>query len=149
MMAAQHMEPQQASDAKSAIAEWMAANSRQAQDLLAAATLETVRLNEPLQKLASSDEPVTNISVAQRIPDYAALDWRAMENLAQLFEPFVSRSRSKKPINRFTLNFTALLRHVQLEISQQDVIVRSAEHFVNLLKTRRVSESAWRYSCSN
>jgi hypothetical protein len=67
-----------------------------------------------------------------------------MEKLIQLFEPFLARPKSKKPINRFTLDFTALLRHSQPEISQLGIAFRSAEHFAALLKKRGVSETAWR-----
>jgi len=144
MMSGRGVEAQQSSDAKRAIAEWAAANSRQAQDLIVAAVLETVRRNGLMHALATSDQPVTAVRVARQIPNYKALDWKPMEDLVQLFEPFLARSRSKKLINRFTLNFTALLRHFQPEISQQEVIVRSAHHFVGLLKERGVSETAWR-----
>jgi hypothetical protein len=144
MISARGAEAQQSSDAKRAIADWTAANARQAQDLIVAAILETVRRNGPMHALATSDEPVTAVRVAQRVRDYEALDWKPMEELFQLFEPFLARSRSKKPINRLTLNFTALLRHFQPEVIQQDVIARSAQHFVGLLGRRGVSETAWR-----
>ena len=144
MMSERGVESQQSSDAKKAIADWAAANGRQAQDMFVAATLETVRRNGAMRALATSDQPVTPVRVAQEIPNYEALDWKPMEELIQLFEPFLARSRSKKPINRFTLNFTEHLRHFQPEIGQLDVIVRSAHHFVGLLQKRGVSEAAWR-----
>lgn len=144
MMSERGVESQQSNDAKKAMADWAAANGRQAQDLIVAATLETVRRNGAMRELATSDQLVTPVRVAQEMPNYEALDWKPMEELFQLFEPFLARSRSKKPINRLTLNFTALLRHFQPEISQLDVIVRSAQHFVGLLQKRGVSEAAWR-----
>jgi hypothetical protein len=144
MMSARGKEAQQSSDAKGAIADWTAANARQARDIVVAAILETVRRNGLIQALATSDEPVTAVRVAQQVRNYEALDWKAMEELIQLFEPFLARSRSKKPINRFTLNFTTLLRHYQPEIIQQDVIGRSTQHFVGLLRRRGVTETAWR-----
>jgi hypothetical protein len=97
-----------------------------------------------MHALATSDEPVTPVRVAQQVRDYEALDWKPREELFQLFEPFLARSRSKKPINRLTLNFTALLRHFQADVIQQDVIARSAQHFVGLLRRRGVSETSWR-----
>jgi hypothetical protein len=144
MMSARGTEVEQSSDAKRAIADWTAANARQAQDLVVAAILETVRRNGLMHTLVTSDEPVTAVRVAQQVRDYEALDWKAMEELFQLFEPFLARSRSKKPINRLTLNFTALLRYYQPEVIQQDVIARSAQHFMGLLRRRGVSETAWR-----
>jgi hypothetical protein len=60
-----------------------------------------------------------------------------------LFEPFLMRPRSKKPINRITLDFAALLRQAQPVISQLDIAFRSALHFSQLLKKRGVSEKAW------
>jgi hypothetical protein len=144
MMSAQGAEAQQSSDANTAIADWTAANARQAQDLIVAALLETVRRNGLFRALATSDESVTAVRVAQQVRDYEAFDWKPMEELFQLFEPFLARSRSKKPINRLTLNFMALLRHFQPEVIQQGVIARSAQHFVGLLGRRKVSEAAWR-----
>jgi hypothetical protein len=144
MMSGRGAEAQRSSDAKRAIAEWTAANGRQAQDLIVAAILETVRQNGLMRALATSDEPVTAVRVARQVRNYEALDWRPMEDLFRLFDPFLARSRSKKLINRFTLNSTALLRHSQPEIIQQDVIVRSAHRFVALLSKRGVTETAWR-----
>ena len=144
MMSRQVDEPEQSRDAKKAMADWAAANGRHAQDLIAAAILDTVRRNPAMQSLTNSNHPVTPAAVAQTIPNYELLDWKAMEELVQLFEPFLARSASKKPINRFTLNFTALMRYFQPEISQLDVVVKSAQHFVGLLQKRGVTESAWR-----
>jgi hypothetical protein len=144
MMSGRGAEMQRSSDATSAIAEWTAANGREAQDLIVAAVLETVRRNGLVHALATSDEPVTAIRVAKQLRNYEALDWKPMEELLRLFEPFLARSRSKKAINRFTLNSTALLRHSQPEIIQHDVIIRSARHFMALLRKRHVSETAWR-----
>lgn len=144
MIAECGVESHQASDAKKAMADWAAANGRQAQDMIVAATLETVRRNDAMRSFATSDQPVTPIRVAQEMPNYEAIDWKPMEELIQLFDPFLTRPRSKKPINRLTLNFTALLRHFQPDVGQLDVIVRSAHHFVGLLQKRGVSEAAWR-----
>ncbi|MGC2331551.1 MAG: hypothetical protein WA581_08860, partial [Candidatus Acidiferrales bacterium] len=134
----------QSVNAKGAITEWAAANARQAQDLIVASVLETVRRNSLMRALVASDEPVTAVRVAQQVPNYEALDWKALEELGRLFEPFLARASSKKAINHFTLNFTALLNQIRPEIIQQDVIVRSADHFMRLLKKRGVSETAWR-----
>jgi hypothetical protein len=145
MMLERSTEAHQARNAKKAIAEWAEANGQQAQNLVVAAVLETVRRNDALRALATSHQPVTSVEVAQQITDYKGLDWKAMDDLVLIFEQFLARSRSKKPINRFTLNFTALLRLVQPEISQIDLIFRSAEHFVSLLKRRGVKEGEWRH----
>jgi hypothetical protein len=144
MMSAWGAEAHQSSEAKRAITEWTAENARQAQDLVVAAVLETVRRNGLIRALATSDEPVTAVRVARQVPKYEALDWKPMEDLLQLFQPFLARSRSKKSINQFTLNFTALLRHLQPEITQQGLVVRSTRHFMSLLRKRGVSETAWR-----
>ena len=124
--------------------EWKQANGREALDLLAAAILETVRMNPALRQLAASDQPITNVHIARQVAAYEALDWTAMEGLVQIFEPFLARPKSKKPINRLTLDFTSLLQHLRPEISQLDLALRSAEHFTALLKARRVSEADWR-----
>jgi hypothetical protein len=126
------------------IEEWKQANGREALDLLAAAILETVRKNPALRQLATSDEPITNIHTARQVAVYEALDWTAMETLVQIFEPFLARPKSKKAINRLTLDFTSLLQYLRPEISQLDLVFRSAEHFTALLKKRRVSEAEWR-----
>jgi hypothetical protein len=144
MISATGADAQQSVDAKCAIADWAAANGRQAQDLVVTSVLETVRRNPSLRNLATSDQPVTTVEIAKQIPDYQALDWKPMEEMFPLFEPFLARSRSKKQINRFTLNFTALLRHCQPDMSQPDVIIRSAQHFVGLRNKRGVSEAVWR-----
>ena len=144
MMARRAVESEQSGDAKKAMADWAAANGRQVQDLAVAAILETARRNEPLRLLVKSDLPVTPVRVAQSVPKYEALDWKPVEDLIQFLEPFLARPRSKKPINRFTLNYTALLRHMEPNISQQDVVFRSAQHFVGLLGKRGVSEADWR-----
>lgn len=73
MMAGRAVESEQSSDAGKALADWVAANGRQVQDLVVAAILETVRRNEPLQSLAKSDQPVTPIRIAQAVPNYEAL----------------------------------------------------------------------------
>jgi hypothetical protein len=138
-------ESRQTGDARRAIADWAAANGRQAQDRIVAAVLETVRRNAPMRALATSDQPIAPVLVARTMPDYVALDWAAMEELLRLFEPFLARTSSKKPINRFTLNFTALLPYFEPEFTQQDVIVRSGLHFVELLRQRRASETVWRH----
>jgi hypothetical protein len=126
------------------IEEWKQANGREALDLLAAAILETVRKKPVLRRLTASDEPITNVHIARQIAAYEALDWTAMEKLVQIFEPFMARPKSKKPINRLTLDFTSLLQYLRPEIRQLDLTLRSAEHFTALLKTRRVSEADWR-----
>lgn len=137
-------QPGQFKSAKKAIKEWAEANGRQAQNLAVAAALETVRRNPCMQALVAADKPVTPAVVAQTIPQWEALDWRPMEELIQLFEPFLARSASKKAINRLTLNFTALLGYFQPEMSQQDLVIRSAHHFVDLLRKRGVDENIWR-----
>ena len=144
MIAGHAVQSQQSSDAKKAITDWAAANGRQAQDLAVAAILETARRNEPLRVLVKSDLPVTPVRVAQSVPKYETLDWKPVEDLVQLLEPFLARPRSKKPINRITVNYTALLRHLEPDISQQDVVLRSAQHFVGLLRQRGVGEDEWR-----
>ena len=131
-------------NAQRTIEEWKQANGREALDLLAAAILETVRKNPVLRQLAASDEPITNVQIARQVAAYEALDWTAMEKLVQIFEPFLARPKSKKPINRLTLDFTSLLAHLRPEISQLDLALRSAEHFTALLEKRRVNEAAWR-----
>jgi len=131
-------------NAQRTIEEWKQANGREALDLLAAAILETVRKNPALRQLVASGEPLTNLHTARQVAEYEGLDWTAMEELVQIFEPFLARPKSKKPINRLTLDFTSLLHHLQPEISQLDLALRSAEHFTALLKKRRVSEAEWR-----
>jgi hypothetical protein len=131
-------------NAQRTIEEWKQANGREALDLLAAAILETVRKNPALRQLAASDEPITNVHIARQVAAYEALDWTAMEKLVQIFEPFLARPKSKKPINRLTLDFTSVLAHLRPEISQLDLALRSAEHFTALLKKRRVNEAEWR-----
>ena len=130
--------------AKHAIDEWAAANGRQALDLIAAALLETVRINPALRALANSDEPTSPTLIARTVQDYEALDWSAAQDLVRLFEPFLLRRPSKKHINRFALNFSALLSYYAPELTQWDLTYRSALHFVGLLKRRGISESAWR-----
>jgi hypothetical protein len=78
------------------------------------------------------------------IPDYNALDWSAATEFGPRFEAFLKRAPSKKPINRFTLNFTAILNQLRPEVHQEQIIIHSARHFVGLLKARSVSESSWR-----
>jgi hypothetical protein len=135
---------EQSRQAEKAITEWRAANSRQAQYRTIAAALETVRRNSPLQTLASSGEPITPTRVQETIPNVEVLDWEPMEELVQLLEPLLTRRHSKKLINRFTLNFTALLHYHQPEITLGQVAFNSAYHFVGLLKQRKVTEEAWR-----
>ncbi len=92
---------------------------------------------------ATSDQPVTNLDVARAIPSFEALDWSPMADLGEILGPlFLGRPKSKKPINRFTLNFTTLLRHSPPESSQLALAFHSAQHFSALLKCRGVSESA-------
>jgi hypothetical protein len=136
--------PDQSQEAHVAISEWQAANSRRAQDLTVAAILETVRRNSSLRDLTAGEEPITAPRVAQAVPNPEKLDWQPLKGLVELFEPFLMRSSSRKPINRFTLNFTALLPHLQPEISVERVAIQSAHHFARLLKARKVSEDAWR-----
>jgi len=143
-MAAERPHVASSGNAQRTIEEWKQANGREALDLLAAAILETVRKNPTLRQLAAADEPITNVHIARQIAAYEGLDWTAMEKLVQIFEPFVARPKSKKPINRLTLDFTFLLQQLQPEITQLDLALHSAEHFTALLKKRRVSESAWR-----
>ena len=68
MMAGRAGESTQSGNAKKAMADWVAANGRQVQDLAVAAVLETARRNEPLQLLVKSDLPVTAVRVAQLVP---------------------------------------------------------------------------------
>jgi hypothetical protein len=136
--------PDQSQEARVAISEWQTANSRRAQDLTVAAILETVRRNPSLRALMAGDEPITAPRVAQALPNPEKLDWQPLKDLVELFEPFLVRSDSRKHINRFTLNFTALLPHLQPEISLQTVAIQSAHHFTRLLKAQKVSEDAWR-----
>jgi hypothetical protein len=131
-------------DPKQAMADWARDNGPEAHNRIAAAVLETVRRNAPLRALVSADQPVTPVGVAQSVKDFGAIDWTAIEELLHLFEPFLARSRSKKHINRFTLNFTALLPYVEPGFTQWDVILRSAVHFAKLLSQRRASEAGWR-----
>jgi hypothetical protein len=131
-------------DTEKAISEWEAANSRQAQYLAVAAILETARRNPQTQALASSTEVITPARVAQVVPELKNLDWKPMEDLFQVFEPFLARPRSRKPINRFTLNLTSVLRYLQPEITLQGVAIASAHHFVGLLRKRSVAEDSWR-----
>lgn len=126
-----------------AIKEWTTANARQARDLVVAGVLETVRRNEVMRTLAISTQAVTPVEVARQVPSYEALDWAPMENMIQLLEGFLARSRSRKALNHFTLNFTALQQHLRPEISQVKLVFRSAQHFIKLLKARRLTETAW------
>lgn len=133
-----------AHEAREAIEEWSHQNERSAADLCVAAALETVRRNGALSLLVGCSTPITADLVHQSIPDYNALDWSAATDFGPRFEAFLKRSPSKKPINRFTLNFTALLNEFRPEVHQEQIIIHSARHFVRLLKVRSVSESSWR-----
>jgi hypothetical protein len=144
MMSGGRGESRQSGTARKAIADWAAANGRQAQDRIVAAVLETVRRNAPMRELANAEQPIDPILVARTLPDYGALDWTATEDLLRLFEPFLARNPSKKQINRFTLNFAALLPYFEPELTQRDFVLRSAVHFVDLLGKRGASETAWR-----
>jgi len=144
MMSRRGAEPERINETKRSIAEWAAANGRQARDHITAGVVETIRRNDPLRVLATSDQPVTPVRVAQAVANYEALDWKAMEDLLLALDPFLARSRSKKTINHFTLNFTGLLQHLQPDIIQQEMTLRSANHFVSLLKRRGVTETEWR-----
>jgi hypothetical protein len=130
--------------AKEAVNQWTDRNGPEARNLLAAAVLETIRQNESLRALATDDCPVTPVTVARAVHDFEQLNWQPMKAAVDLFGPFLARQKSKKQINRFTLQFTDLLQHYQPELSQQLLIVASANNFLNLLKRRRVSERAWR-----
>src|ERR1022692_3574225 len=61
MMSGRRCESRQTADARRAIADWAAANGRQAQDRIVAAVLETVRRNAPMRALATSDQPVAPV----------------------------------------------------------------------------------------
>lgn len=129
---------------KQSIADWAAANGRQARDLIAAGILETIRQNDALRTLAISDLTVTPVRVAQAVGSYEVLNWTAMTDLIQALDPFLARSQSKKTINHFTLNFAGLLQDFQPDIIQQEIVLRSANQFVRLLKRRAVTENEWR-----
>jgi hypothetical protein len=139
-----HAEHAGADNAKQAIAEWAEVNRRGAQDLVVAALLETVRRNQPLLSLTAGADKVTALRVRQGIPDYGALDWQEIPALIQLAEPFLKAEKSRKAINRITLNCTALVQNVQPDIMQERLICWTAGHFVRLLNTRRVTQRAWR-----
>src|SRR5579863_5841052 len=126
-MAAERPHVASSGNVQRTIEEWKQANGREALDLLAAAILETVRKNPTLRQLAAAGEPITNVHIARQIAAYEGLDWTAMETLVQIFEPFLARPKSKKPINRLTLDFTFLLQQLQPAISQLDLALRSAE----------------------
>jgi hypothetical protein len=95
MAAGGGLHPATSSDAKRALDDWTEANGKQARDLVTAAVLETVRKNVVLRKLATSDQPVTNIHVAREVPEYEALDWAPMQELVALSNPF-SHGRNRK-----------------------------------------------------
>lgn len=136
--------PQKLDTIENAIAEWAAGNAQQARNLVAAAIIETVRDNAVLRALVTSDEPVTPLQVARKLQNFEALNWKPMEQLIEVFEPFLARSRSQRAINQITLNLNTLLQYSQPEIIRQDVILRSASHFMKLLRNRGVNEAAWR-----
>ena len=131
-------------EAHVALLEWQQSNARHAQHLTIAAILETVRRNSSLRVLTSGEEAITLPRVALAVPELDKLDWTPMANLGELFQSFLGRSSSRKPINRFTLNLTGLLAYSRPEITLQGIALESARHFVQLLKARKISEESWR-----
>lgn len=132
------------SDGQSAIEDWNKANSKEAKDRICAAVLEMVRRNEGMRLLTTSEQPITHLQVARELRDYEALDWTVLEDLGKWFEQFLARPKSKKAINRLTLDFAYLLHHWQPVMSQLAIALHSVNHFAGLLKKRGVNQTTWR-----
>jgi len=143
-MAYRSGESEQAQETKKAMSEWFGMNQRDFLDLLAVGALETVRRNGPLQSLATSKHPISAADLKRGIPDYDALDWTGMDALWPVFENLMQRKKSKKGINRFTLNFTTILKDCRPEIVQEDVICQKRPPFCQFIENRVVSETSWR-----
>lgn len=114
-------------------------------DRLSLASLATLQKNPALLELANRTEPVDITQLRQAVRDYSGVDVSAFQSLfVDALPMFFQRSTQRKAINRLTMNLDSLFHVSNPDGARREMVWRTVARFIELLKTRRVSETQWR-----